>query len=943
MIRKAFSIVALFLCAIFASAQNAPEGMPQMQNPPMPEMPGLKSGKLPNGLSYYILHNEEPKERANFYIAQKVGSTLETPTQLGLAHFLEHMAFNGTSHYPGKAMLNYLESKGIRFGNDINAYTYYDETVYNINNVNTKDMALMDSVLLAIYDWSGSILLEDAEIDAERGVIEEEWRFRNDANFRMLEAVLPVIYNEYQYQQSVIGKMDIIRNFPYSEIKEYYKKWYRPDQQGIVIVGDFDAAEMEKKVIELFSTIPMPENAAPRTYPSVSDNTKPIFAYFDDPETRFPRVDLAFKYDKIPYEARNTVMAFMQENIVEDLITEMINNRLDEYAQKPECKYLQAGAYFGDFWVSKTKGAFNVVAIGKDNAEEAINDALAIVARACKTGFTVTELERASSELLSQYEKKYNERGKTDSDIFGKILYRHFIDNKPAAGPEIDYQLIQQALPMINVQQLNEMASQLLTPENQVIVVSRPRKEGMSVITEEQFVGNIENILNAQYEAYQDEVITDPLIANLRDAGKVVSQKDGDFGTTELILSNGVKVVVKPTDFKADEITLQAFAPGGKQSYSASEANLVLFAGDAVEASKLGNFTRTTLKKFLAGKQVGVRYDINNATNQVSGQSTVKDLETMLQMVYATFTELSADNDQFAIDMAQIKNLLASLETNPNFIFQKHESAVLHNNNPMFKVASIQDVENVDYAKELEFVKNTLSNAADFTFLFVGNVDIEALKPLLEKYVASLPGNPSNLTKVEKLTDIAIADGKIDDTWKQPMQAPAVIVKNVFTGSQLPYNIENATKVELIGSLLRAKYLETLREEEGGTYTPSAYSYMSPLTNEWVIIYKFQTNNEKAPKLIDRAYDEMIKMFNTGVTAEAFNKVKEAALSQFDNNIATNAYWSEYLSLYLRGYDDITNGRKAIETITLDDINNFMKTLYNGNNRIQITMEGVQE
>ena len=322
---------------------------------PLPLNPEVRHGQLPNGLNYYILHNEEPKERVNFYIAQKVGSTLETPQQLGLAHFLEHMAFNGTKNFPGKNMLNYLQSKGIRFGADINAYTAFDETVYNINNVPSTDKALCDSVLLVLHDWSGSILLEEDEINAERGVIEEEWRSRNSANSRMFEAILPIVFKEYQYQQTPIGKMEIVRNFKPEELRAYYKKWYRPDLQGIVIVGDIDAEEMEKKVIALFSEIPVPENAAERTYPEVSDNEQPIYAYFKDKELQFPSVQVMFKSEKLPWEFRNTVEGFMQTQILQKVICNMINTRLSDYAQKPECKYVYAGVSFGDYLVAKTK------------------------------------------------------------------------------------------------------------------------------------------------------------------------------------------------------------------------------------------------------------------------------------------------------------------------------------------------------------------------------------------------------------------------------------------------------------------------------------------------------------------------------------------------------------------------------------------------------------
>ena len=935
MIRKALSIAMLFLTTLCVSAQ-----LPQM--PSMPLDPAVKSGKLDNGLTYYILHNEHPKERANFYIAQKVGSTLEAPTQLGLAHFLEHMAFNGTKNFPGKNMLNYLQSKGIRFGEDINAYTYFDETVYNIDNVVTTDKALMDSVLLALHDWSCGILLEDAEIDAERGVIEEEWRSRNDANFRMLESVLPKIYNEYQYQQSVIGKMDIIRNFPYSEIRDYYKKWYRPDQQGIVIVGDFDADEMEKKVIELFSKIPMPENAAPRIYPEVSDNEKPLFAYFDDPETKYPRVDVSFKMDKLPFEYRNTEI-YAQQDLLQNLIATLINNRLSEFAQKPECNYAYAGVNFGDYWVSTTKAAFNVIVIGKSEVNKAFDDAMGIVARACKTGFTDSELERARDEMLADYEKFYNERNNTNSEIFGKILYRHFIDNTPNPGIEAEYEMAKQLLAMVPVQALNQIVAQILTSQNQVIVVSQPRKEGMEVIAEEEFVGKMQNILNAEYEAYVDEVITDPLITNLPAPGKVVAEKSGAFGTTELTLSNGVKVVVKPTDFKADEIQMSAFSKGGKQAYPASMANIIRFAEDAVEASKLGNFNRTTLRKYLAGKNVAFNYSVGNVTNVVEGYSTVKDLKYMLEGVYATFTELSADNETFSTAMESARTMIKAKDASPEFAFSRRIIKTLHNNDPMFNLPTLEDIDNVNYPATLDFVKGTLKNAADFTFVFVGNVDLNALKPLLEQYIATLPSDPKNLTEVKKETSLNTVTGQVKEEWKEPMQAPATHVYDVYSGTNVPYSLENAEKLDVLGSLLRNIYLETLREEEGGTYTPSAYAYMSPITGEWNIVYNFSTNKNQQEKLITRANEELLKLLQEGTTAENFGKIKESEMKQYENQIRTNEYWLTQLGLYLRGVDNITNGKASIENLTVDELNSFMKTLYNGNNRVQVIMEGVEK
>lgn len=936
MVKNFITVAMLAFLAIFANAQ-------QMQE--LPLNPDVKHGTLPNGLQYYILHNEQPKERANFYIAQKVGSTLETQDQLGLAHFLEHMAFNGTTHYPGKNMLNYLQSKGIRFGADINAGTNFDETVYNINNVPTTDKQLVDSVLLALYDWSCEILLEEDEINAERGVIEEEWRSRNDANFRMIEQILPKLYKEYQYQQLPIGKMEVVRSFSPETLRAYYKKWYRPDLQGIIVVGDFDAAEMETKVKELFSKVKMPENPAARTYPTVSDNKEPIFVYFEDAELQFPRVDLAFKTEKIPFEMRNTIPAYVQNIVLERIVSSLINNRLSEYQQNPKCKYAIAVVNFGDYYVSKTKGAFNVIVIGKADGSisEAFNEAMSIVARACKTGFTESELKRVKDEMLSSYEKAFNERKNTYNEALGQELIRYFIDNVPAPGIENELSLIKQILPSLNVAIINQAVTTLLTPENQVLAVSVPKKDGMEIVTEEKFITNLNEILNKEYEAYVDEVITDPLIANQPKAGKINAQSAGKFDTQVFELSNGVKVVIKPTDFKSDEILMTAFRNGGIRSYAPSQAANVKMIPTAFQASKFGNFDNTKLQKYLAGKRVGIGYSIGNTVNSLAGTSTVKDLPTLMELIYTAFTNLNPDDSTYNSQMDLTRTLCKSYEVSPERIFSAHLLKARFGNNPMFNQQTVKSVEEANYTQMLSMIKESMKNAADYTFIFTGNVNIDSIKPLLEKYIASLPGDKKKKASVKDLSSISYAKGQISDIFKQEMKTPSTQVFNQIGGSNIPYSIENSVKMEILGDILANVYVETLREEEGGTYSPYSAAGISPYTGDWQLVYLFQTSGEKQEKLRKRAYDECLKLMREGASETNFNKVREAALKQYDIMIRTNNYWNQNLIDQERGIDTISGHKAAIENLTLTDFNKFIKNLYDGKNRIEVVMEGVAE
>ena len=931
MVKKIFSLAFLLMCVLTMSAQT-----------PLPLNPQVRHGVLPNGLSYYLLKNTEPEGRANFYIAQKVGSTLENQDQLGLAHFLEHMAFNGSKNFPGKNMLNYLQSKGIRFGADINAYTSFDETVYNINSIPTSDEALMDSVLLALHDWSCALSLEGDEIEAERGVIHEEWRSRNDANTRMFNAVLPQLFDEYQYAQMPIGTMEVVLNFPHEALRSYYEKWYRPDQQGIVIVGDFDVDVMEKKVIDLFSKIEMPENAAERTYAPVSDNVEPKYITFEDPELQRTLIQRSFKKEKLPFEFRNSVEGYVQSYVVESITSAMINNRLSEMSQKADCPFVYAGVSFDNYWVAKTKYSFNVTIIPKDDVKSAFEVAMSEIVRACKTGFNDSELQRVKDQMLSSYEKMYNEREKTDSDNSAQEIIRHFIDNEPAPGIEAEYQMMQQMLPMIPVQIFNDFAKQILTKENQVLLVSQPQVEGKTLPAKEEMLSILDNAMNAEYEAYVDEVITDPLIEKMPKKGKIKKEYKGKFGTTVMELSNGAKVIVKPTDYAADQIAFNAFSIGGQfnalENKEANPSELKLISA-AVEASKFGTFDNIKLRKYLAGKNVGISFQMGKAIDNIYGQSTVKDLETMLQLNYLYFTDIRPDAETYNATIEQYRAMLKNAEKNPNTIFMDNVYKTWYDNNPIYTQLKYADLDAANYETMLNVAKKHLDNAADYTFTFVGNVDIDALRPLVEQYIATLPANKK---KHDKLVYTGSqAKGQIVNDFKQEMETPSVQVFNVYSDNNIAYSIENEVKLSLLSDVLDIVYTNTLREEEGGTYSPATQAMINPFNNEWTVLYMFVTGDDSKEKLCKRAHEEFLKLLAEGTNEENFNKVKDAALNQYQINSKNNSYWQEAIYQNEMGQDVATNHEAAIKNLTLEEFNAFIKNLYNGNNRMQVIMNGI--
>ena len=911
MAKKLLSLALTLICVLLANAQQ-----------PLPLNPEVRHGVLPNGLTYYILHNEQPKKRANFYIAQKVGSALETPEQYGLAHFLEHMAFNGTKHYPGDSMLRYLESKGIRFGADVNAYTDYEETVYNIDNVPTDNTVLMDSVLIALRDWSCDLLLEDAEIDAERKVIQEEWRMRNDPSFRFRSAMAPKIFSESQYQQTPIGTMDVVMNFPYKALRDYYHKWYRPDQQGIIVVGDFNADDMEKKVVEMFSDIPMPENAAPREYVRVSDNEQPLFFAFEDPELKSARVDFQIKFDKIPLEYQNTDVAFIN-SMMQDIIADMINTRLYEHTLDANCKYANAGVYFADMYPSKTKGIFNVAAIAKDDELGGFEDAFQIVVRACRTGFTQSELDRAIDNLKSRYDKRFNERNNTNTSVLAKELINAFKDNVPAMGVEVERDFFNNFVTQIPLAAYNQTLSKIITPNNQVILIQQQKKEGKTLPSEQETLAIVNDVLKRQYEAYVDETITEPLIAQLPAKGKIVKIEKGRFGTTEILLSNGVKVIVMPTDYKDDEILFQAFRKGGKAAYSLEDAANILMLGDAISLSNVGPFDNKTIARYLTGKNVKLDYGVGNFTDYFEGSSSVKDLPTLFELIYTSFTNMNPNEENYDNSIARIIPQLEAAEKSPEFIFQIHKDNALYAGNPMAATITAEVLKKADYQRMLQLYKKSVANPADFTLLFTGNVDIDALKPLLEQYIASLPSSKKEVRKV--VAPVNTANGEIIENFTAEMTAPADWLYGFYSGTNVPNTIQNQVKTSLVGDIVKILYTEILREKEGGVYSPMVYSSYDINNDKWNLIYFLQTNDEQSSRMLQLADEIFVNLLKEGATADQFNRVRGAMLSQFENAIRSNSYWHDNIRLYeLLGIDLITEHRSAIEKLTLEDLNDFI-------------------
>ena len=909
------------------------------QNQPLPVDPNVRTGKLENGLTYYIRHNKHPENRADFYIAQKVGSMQEEDNQAGLAHFLEHMAFNGTKNFPGKKMLDYLQDNGIKFGTNINAYTSFDETVYYISDIPTTNVNLMDSALLVLHDWSSAIALEDEELENERGVIREEWRTRGSAQQRLWEQLLPGMYPGSKYAKRMpIGSIDVINNFKPEEIRAYYHKWYRPDLQGIIVVGDFDADEMEQKVKTLFSTIKLEENRAEREWYPVPDNKDPLVAVATDKEARSTQLLLFYKHDPMPDEFKNTQMGYLSTYIL-NAAASMMNQRFEEITQKPDAPFTSAYTYDDDYFVAKTKDAWTLVA---QSAEDKITDALAALVReterAKRFGFTASEYEVVRTNILKGYENAFNNRDKQRNASYSQEYVRAFTDGEPIPGIEFEHQFMQSYAPNIPVEAVNAAFQQLISDENMVLAITGPDKEGLVYPTQEELLSVIDKVKDEDIEAYADQVIDEPLIANPPKAGKIVKEERNEaMDATVWTLQNGMKVILKNTDFKDDEIIMSGISTGGFSQYAMQDPINSRLMGAVARLGGVGKFSATDLPKVLAGKTASVRPSISLTTQDFSGNSSIKDFETMLQLIYLYFTSPRKDNDAFKSYIQRMETQLKNQEAEPMVAFSDSINAAVYGDNPLVQRFKVSDLASVDYDRILEMYKQQFRNPGSFTFTFVGNVDREKARPVVEQYLASLPGQA--VEGVFLQVPIDYIKGKKENIFNREMQNPKASVFNAVTGT-MERNMRNLILMSMFDQILDIVYTEKVREDEGGTYgVGTSGSIARYPEGQTLLQIMFDTDPEKKDYLNRIILDELNEIVEKGPRESDFKRVKEYMNKSYNEDLKENRYWLNVLeSLYFYGEDIHSNYINTVNGITPKDVQQFVSELMRQGNLKTIIM-----
>lgn len=919
------------LCAAMVSAQEAPEKLPMD--------PEVRYGRLDNGLTYYIRHNEQPKQRAEFHIAQAVGAILEEDNQNGLAHFLEHMAFNGTQHFPGKGIINYFESVGVNFGGNINAYTSIDETVYRLSDVPTYRAGIVDSALLVMHDWSCGLLLLDEEIDAERGVILEEWRTGRTAQRRMWKEMRALMYPGTQYaKRDVIGDTAVINNFEYQALRDYYHKWYGPDNQAIIVVGDINVDTIEAKIKALWADVPRRTNYGERPIYTVNHNDKPLVAIVTDPEAQGTRITLEYKFDQLPEALQQTAKEYTL-NMVRGLACDMFNNRMSDLSHDPNASFSGAGCYYGE--VAKKMDAFMAVIIPKEGREtEAYNDLVYQLEKMHRYGFTNAELERVKNDKMTAMETYFNERNTRKNITLARECIRHFENGETMPGAQWEYEMTQAFLPLIPLEKVNQLAQSLIHA-NPTIAISAPAKEEVHIPSPEAIVATIAAQGELAIEAPQEEKIDTELVKKAPHKGKIKSTKQNEeLGYTEWTLNNGIKVVIKPTTFKADEILMQGFSKGGMTQVKTEDLPSAKLATTIVGMSGIGTFTMPQLEKALAGKTVSVSPEIAENMERMNGSSTVKDLETMLQLTYLYFTAPRRDEEAYQTTMNLLHNQLINRDKNPKTIFSDSVQMMASNHSDRTPIVNLQLMEKVSLDKALEIYKERFANPGDFTFVFVGNIDPADAK--VQELICQWLGGLKTKKAREEVIDhhVRVTPGMQKNYFTRKMETTTASNRIQYTSYDMPYSLANDLNMEMIGRILSTRYLESIREREGGSYGVATYGDMSILpVPRASLIMQFDTDPKKQERLMEIIHEEVLTIIKDGPLATDLQKEKESMLKDYQEDLENNKYWRSALYLYyMYGINNIRDYKPAVEAITAQTVQQTLKQLVSAGNVFEVVM-----
>ena len=946
--KSLLSLLILLVSITFLSAQN------QI----LPIDSAVRKGVLPNGLTYYIRHNQQPKQRAEFHIAQNVGAILENDDQNGLAHFLEHMAFNGSENFPDKLIINYFESIGVSFGRNINAYTALDETVYRLSDVPTIREGIIDSALLVLYDWSTGISLLEQEIDNERGVILAEWRTGANANRRMWKASNAQKYAGSQYaKRDVIGDTAVINNFTYQALRDYYEKWYGPDLQAIIVVGDIDVDKMEQKIIDLFSKIEPRENRGERPIYYLQDRYEPLVSIVTDKEAQNSRITMEFISPKMQEKVGDVDIRLVEmgykRSINYNLMSKMFSYRFDALALDPNANFL--GAYVGyDETLKKGNTGLVAITIPKEGKErEALRDLYSEVTKVGQHGFTNAEFERAKTDMLNDYEKAFNDRESRQNITLAREYIRNYLDNEPIPGIEWEYDFVKTFLSNFKIENINNGVKYILADRRKeediyqtdfnkrvIVALQAPEKEGINLPSKDEVKQILIEVLDTKFDAPIEENIAKNLVDKVPKAGKIKqTTKNSSLGTTEWLLSNGVKVVFKPTEFKKDEILFRAVSWGGQNKVATKDLASAIVATNLIQYSGLGKFSYTDLQKALTGKTASVYGSISDNNDNMNGNSSVKDFETLLQMIYLYFQEPRNDEKAFQTMIEYYKNSIANREKNPKAIFSDSLSMIWTCRDERTLLMNNDFLSKINHQKALEIFKQRFAAANDFTFIFTGNINPED-KNTQKLILTWLGGMKKGATEEYTPLKECRPEGSVTKHFTAPMEIDNT-TNAIRYHSPMEYNWESEMNMTAIGKVLNIRYLESVREREGGSYGVGVSGVANKLPEgEAFLRIQFDCNPDKKERLLEIIHEEINEIIKDGVRADDLQKVKESMLKDFEENLEKNNYLSSVLAAYyIDGMNYIADYRNAVNALTTESVQNMLKKLVASGNVLEVSME----
>ena len=913
---------------------------------PMPVGPGVTVGQLENGLQYYIRENSEPANRAEFSLVVKVGSVVEDEDQLGLAHFLEHMAFNGTDNFEKQELIDFMESIGMRMGADLNAGTSFDETRYMLQ-IPTDSPEVIANTFQILEDWAHGLTLDPEEIDKERGVIIEEWRLRRGAAARIQDKQFPVLLRDSRYaERSPIGTVESLETFEHEALRRFYRDWYRPDLMGVIAVGDFDGAEVEALLIEHFEGISAPENPRERIEYSVPDHDETLFTIATDEELTSTSVAV---YHMLALDEQETIGGYRQQ-LVEGLYNGMLNLRLSEIARNPNPPFLGAGSSKGS--LVRSKGAYLLSAsVPEDGIERGLEVVFTEAERVARFGFTASELERQKIDVLRGIERSYTDRANRRSASYAAEYSRAFLDDEPIPGIEYEFELYKRFIPGITLTEVNQIGSEWIRPQNRVVVVTGPEKEDLDMPSEEALLAVLAGVADMEITAYEETVIDQPLLAEIPEGSTVVGTREFAEDIVEWELGNGVRVALKPTDFREDQVLFQGFSPGGTSLASDEEWIPASSATALIQGGGLGPFNTTDLRRVLTGKVASARPFISSFEEGVTGSGSPQDLETMFQLIYMTFTAPRADPEYFEVFNTRNRAGLQNRDASPAVAFNDAINRIMTQDALRSRPVTVETLDHTDLDGSLAFYQDRFEDASDFTFIFVGNIDLDVMRPLVERYLGGLPST----NRVETWRDLGERPprGVIEEIVRKGLE-PQSQTRLFFTGSIDYGDRSQRLGIAVMTSVLQTRLREVLREELGGTYSVSVGSSFSwRPAGQYRLSISFGSDPERADELLAAVYEEIDRLKSSPPDEAEVNDVLEAQRRTWETNQESNSWWLSVLDGRYRYLLDQSDGRYPsgdvlletlptygadLDALTPPRIQELARRYFDQDNRVRVTL-----